>query len=147
MNLLEAKVIQTILEKEIFIDQESNIGLNKFHYPDKNTPYFEFLISLIMGRIRNKQFYGTEKVYFGVKMTEDLKSIIVFDPVKESIFAARKEQDKIPVTELINYVFTESPNFKQLLKNIINEKETPKVKLTLLEKLSNVQLTDIKFEI
>jgi hypothetical protein len=149
VHLLEAKVIQTKLEKEIFIDQVSNIELDKFHYPDKNTPYFEFLVGLILGRIRDKEFYGIEKVYFGIKMTEDLQSIIVFDPDKESIFAARNEQEKIVVTELINYVLTESPNFKQVLKNIINETETQKVKVKriLLEQLLNLQLSDIKFEI
>jgi hypothetical protein len=149
VHLLEAKVIQTKLEKEIFIDQVSNIELDKFHYPDNNTPYFEFLVGLILGRIRDKEFYGIEKVYFGIKMTEDLQSIIVFDPDKESIFAARNEQEKIVVTELINYVLTESPNFKQVLKNIINETETQKakVKRILLEQLLNLQLSDIKFEI
>ena len=147
MSLLEAKVIQTEYEKEIFIDQVSNIELTKFHDPDTNNPYFEFLVGLTLGRIRDKKFYGTETVFFGVKMAEELQSIIIFDQGKESVFGAKNEQEKETVTELINYLLTESPNFKEVLKTIINEKENPKLKQNLLKKLLSVQLNEITFEI
>lgn len=61
MNLLESKVIQTKSEKEIFIDDSSNIELSGFQYPFKNSPYYEMMVGLELMRIRNNEFYGVKK--------------------------------------------------------------------------------------
>jgi hypothetical protein len=66
VNLIDSKVIQTELEKEIFIDQSSNIELTNFRYPDKNFPFYEVMISIGMLRIRNNEYYGTKKELFGL---------------------------------------------------------------------------------
>ncbi|MCH6266230.1 hypothetical protein [Neobacillus citreus] len=44
MNMLESKVIQTRFEKEIFIDEKSNIEINGFRSLDKK--FHEFMIGL-----------------------------------------------------------------------------------------------------
>jgi hypothetical protein len=158
VNLLESKVIQTKLEKEIFIDESSNIELSSFHYPEKNFPFYEFMVGLDLIRIRNNEFYGTKKSYFGIRITEDLQSIIVFEPDQQSIFAVKNRQEKEAATELINYLLTESPNFKQLVMimtnnhkqaNVVCEKEIneSKAKLALLQRLLKVRYDDVKFAI
>lgn len=157
MHLLESKVIQSKFEKEIFIDQSSSIELKIFQFPEKNVPYFEFVVGLELLRIRENEYYGAEKRYFGIRFTEDMHSLIIFEPDKHSIFAARNEQENQVVTELINYVLT-SPVFKHVVKTMINhlkhqnevcEKETREVnaKEVLLEMLLNVQIENLKFTI
>ena len=158
MNLLESKVIQTKLEMEIFIDQNSSIELKIFQFLKKNIPYFEFVVGLEFIRIRKNEYYGIEKRYFGIRFIEDMQSLIVFEPDHYNIFAAKNDQEKQAVTELINYVLTTSPNFKQLVTTMIDnleiqnevcEKETIEInaKQVLFERLLNVHIENIKFPI
>ncbi|MCM3724634.1 hypothetical protein M3226_02830 [Neobacillus cucumis] len=155
MNLLESKVIQTQIEKEIFIDKISNIELGNINYPDNNSSFYEFMVGLDLIRIRENEFYGTEKRYFGIRTTVDFQSITVFEPFQQSIFAVKNEQEKQAAIELIEYLLIESPNFKRLVKKLINtikqtnvvcEKEIKelKTKLELLEKLLEIRYEDVK---
>lgn len=156
MNLLESKVIQTKLEKEIFIDESTNIELKILHDAEKNFPFYKFIVSIEMMRIRRNEFYGTKKAFFGIRVTEDLQSFIVFEPDQQSIFAIKNEQERQAVMELIDYLLTESVNFKQLVismveklkqVNVEGEKENKelKTKLTLLERLLKIHHEEIKF--
>ena len=158
MNLLEAKVIQTKLEKEIFIDQGSNIEIKIFQFLKKDLPYYEFMIGLEFLRIRENEYYGTEKKYFGIRFTNQMQSLIVFEPDKYSIFATKNEQEKKAATELIIYVLTKSSIFKEVVstmfnnlqhENVVCEKEENEVdaKQVHLEKLLNVYIENIKFHI
>ncbi|WP_066070885.1 hypothetical protein [Neobacillus soli] len=155
MNLLESKVIQTKVEKEIFIDEISNIELSGFQYPNKNIPYYEMMVGVDLMRIRNNEFYGTKKSYFGLRITEDLQSIVVFDPDQQSIFAVKNELEKQAAIELIGYLLIESPKFKELVRQMIyNNKQANvvsdieiqehKAKLSVLEGLLNVPNLDVK---
>ncbi|WEG10951.1 hypothetical protein PU629_12265 [Pullulanibacillus sp. KACC 23026] len=146
MNLLDAKVIQTELEKEIFIDLPENLELKRFQYHGENRPHFEILVGVIMGRVRNWQFYGKEKVYFGLRATDDLQALSIFDPGNESIFAARYGKEEDTVIEFIDYILMESPAFKHLLENVISKAEAPNKVKMLLEKLLNLQPGDIQFK-
>jgi hypothetical protein len=155
MNLLESKVIQTKFEKEIFIDEISNIELSGFQYPNKNFPYYEMMVGVDLMRIRNNEYYGTEKSYFGLRITEDFQSIVVFDPDQQSIFAVKNELEKQAAIELIDYLLIESPKFKELVRQMIyNNKQANVVsdieiqehnaKLSVLEGLLNVPNLDGK---
>lgn len=158
MNLLEAKVIQTRLEKEIFIDQSPNIEIKIFQFLEKDVPYYEFMVGLEFLRIRGNEYYGAEKKYFGLRFTDKMQSLIVFEPDKHSIYAIKNEQEKKAVTELIMYVLTKSSIFKEMLSTMVNklqhenvvcEKEDNEVdaKQVQLEKLLNVQSENVKFHI
>ncbi|WHY86558.1 hypothetical protein QNH39_01295 [Neobacillus novalis] len=158
MNLIESKVIQTKFEKEIFIDEISNIELSGFQYPNKNIPYYEMMVGVDLMRIRNNEFYGTKKSYFGLRITEDLQSIVVFDPDQQSIFAVKNELEKQAAIELIDYLLIESPKFKELVRKMIyNNKQTNvvsdieiqehKAKLSVLEGLLNVPNLDVKIAV
>jgi hypothetical protein len=80
VNLLESKVIQTKLEKEIFIDQSSSIELKVFQFLEKYLPYYEFMVGLEFLRIRENEYYGTEKKYFGIRFKDNMQTLIVFEP-------------------------------------------------------------------
>jgi hypothetical protein len=158
VNLLESKVIQTKHEKEIFIDQSSSIEIKIFQFLEKDLPYYEFMVGLEFLRIRENEYYGTEKKYFGIRFRDDRQSLIVFEPDKHSIFATKNEQEKKAATELIMYVLTKSSIFKELVstmvnnlqqENIVCEKEGIEVdaKQAKLEKLLNVHNEDVKFHI
>ncbi|MFD0829456.1 hypothetical protein ACT8ZR_28170 [Neobacillus sp. M.A.Huq-85] len=158
MNLLESKVIQTRLEKEIFIDQSSNIELKIFQFLENDLLFYEFMVGLEFLRIRENEYYGTEKRYFGIRFTADMQTLIVFEPDKHSIFAARNEKEKQAVTELIIYLLTKSPIFKQLVttmvnnlqhENVVCEKENKEVdaKQVLLEQFLNVHIQNVKFQL
>lgn len=158
MNLLDAKIIQTRFEKEIFFEQSSNIELNCFKYPERNFPFYKMMAGLELTRIRGNEFYGSEKRYFALIMTEDFQSITIFDPDQQSIFAGKNGQEQQAATELIEYILTKSPHFKKLVtttinnlkqSNVICEKEIKELraKLTLLEGLLNVRFENIKFAI
>ncbi|MFJ5763455.1 hypothetical protein ACIQAA_30960 [Neobacillus sp. NPDC093182] len=156
MNLIESKVIQTEFETEIFLDESSHIELSDFHYPDNNYPIFEFFVGVDFIRIRNNEFYGTKKSYFGIKITDDFQSIFIFEPSQQSIFAIKNDQEMEAVKELIYYLLNESPHFRKLLINRINEiKKTNivctkeinelKAELELLENLTKSRYEDIIF--
>ncbi|MEH7272150.1 hypothetical protein [Neobacillus vireti] len=158
MNLLEAKVIQTKLEKEIFIDQSSNIEIKILQFLEKDLPYYEFMIGLEFLRIRENEYFGTETKYFGIRFTNHMDSLIAFEPDKHSIFATKNEQEKSAVTELIMYVLTKSSLFKEVVstmfnnlqhENVVCEKEENEIdaKQVQLEKLLNVQIENVKFHI
>ena len=72
MNLLESKVIQTRLEKEIFIDQSSSIEIKIFQFLEKDLAYYEFMVGLEFLRIRENEYYGAEKKYFGIRFTDHM---------------------------------------------------------------------------
>ncbi|ULT54820.1 hypothetical protein L1999_16900 [Neobacillus drentensis] len=156
MNLIDSKVIQTELEKEIFIDQSSNIELTNFRYPDKNFPFYEVIISIDMLRIRNNEYYGTKNEVFGIRMSEDQQSIFIFETDNQNIFALKNERERLAAIELIEYILTKSTQFNQLVTTRINHlkqanvistieiKET-KGTLELLERLLTIQSEDITF--
>ncbi|MFJ5758921.1 hypothetical protein ACIQAA_07190 [Neobacillus sp. NPDC093182] len=158
MNMLESKVIQTRFEKEIFIEEKSNININGFRSLDKNTPFIEFMIGLDLIRIRDNEYYGTKKNYVSIRISEDLQSLFVLEPDVQSIFAIKNKQEKEAAIELIHYLLVDSQTFKQVVsemignlkkENVVNvfEVKEVKAKLAVLERLLNVSDEDIKFTI
>ncbi|MEY2194722.1 hypothetical protein AB7942_18560 [Neobacillus sp. BF23-41] len=158
MNMLESKVIQTRFEKEIFIEEKSNININGFRSLYKNTPFYEFMIGLHLIRIRDNEYYGTKKSYVSIRISEDLQSLFVLEPDVQSIFAIKNKQEKEAAIELIHYLLLDSQTFKQLVSEMINnlkklnvvtgfEIKEVKAKLAVLERLLNVSDEDIKFTI
>jgi hypothetical protein len=157
MNLLESKVIQTKFEKEIFIDQISNIEISNVNYQGENASYYELMVGLEFLRIRNNDFYGTTKSYFGIRIEKDIQDIIVFEPKQQSIFAVKNENEKDAAIELIEYLLTASPHFKQLVGDMINDFQQDDVicekdikelksKIVVLEQILNISYDDLKFE-
>ncbi|MFC4798293.1 hypothetical protein ACFPA1_02795 [Neobacillus sp. GCM10023253] len=158
MNMLESKVIQTRFEKEIFIDEKSNIEINGFRSLDKNTPFYEFMIGLDLMRIRDNKYYGNKKSYARIRISEDLQSLFVLEPDIQSIFAIKNQQEKEAAMELIQYLLIDSQIFKQVVADIIGnlrktnvvsslEIKELKVKLAVLEGLLNVTEENIQFTI
>lgn len=158
MNMLESKVIQTRFEKEIFIEEKSNININGFHSLDKNTPFYEFMIGLDLIRIRYNEYYGTKKSYVSIRISEDLQSLFVLEPDVQSIFSIKNKQEKEAAIELIHYLLLDSQTFKQVVsemisnlkkKNVVNgfEIKEVKIKLAVLGRLLNISDEDIKFTI
>ncbi|MEH7011399.1 hypothetical protein V7087_11340 [Neobacillus niacini] len=158
MNMLDSKVIQTRFEKEIFIEEKSNINISGFRTIDKNTPFYEFMISLDLIRIRDHEYYGTKKSYVSVRISEDLQSLFVLEPDVQSIFAIKNKQEKEATIELIHYLLLDSQTFKQVVSDMIGnlrkvnvvsslEIKELKAKLAVLERLLNVSEEDVKFTI
>jgi hypothetical protein len=156
--MLESKVIQTRFEKEIFIEEKSNIEINEFRTLNKNTPFYEFMIGLDLIRIRDNEYYGTKKSYVNIRISEDLQSLFVVEPDVQSIFAIKNHQEKEAAVELIHYLLVDSQTFKQVVlemisnlrkENVVNGFEVKDVtaKLAVLERLLNVRNEDIKFMI
>lgn len=156
--MLESKVIQTRFEKEIFIEEKSNINISGFLSLDKNTPFYEFMISLDLIRIRDNEYYGTKKSYVSIRISEDLQSLFILEPDVQSIFAIKNKQEKEAAIELIQYVLVDSQTFKQVVlemisnlkkENVVNgfEVKEAKAKLAVLERLLNVREEDVKFTI
>lgn len=152
MYMLDSKVIPTRFEKEIFIDDISNIEISGFRSLVKNTPTYEVMLSLNLIRIRGNEYYGTKKSYVKIRVSEDLQSIVVLEPDKQSIFAVKNEQEKEAATELIHYVLIDSPNFKQALTKKINNLKNGeldfmevKAKQAVLERLLKIRDVDVKF--
>lgn len=146
MNLLDAKVIQARFEKEIFIDYPTYIHFKSDRSANHPTPT-QFLIGLEFGRIREQKFYGTELVYFGIAISED--QVFIVDPVEQSIFAARNEEEKKAVTQLIEYVLTESIHFKKVLKESQSVKSSLPITLPseAIGHLLNLQKEAIQFKL
>ena len=156
--MLESKVIQTRFEKEIFIDEKSNIEMNGYRSPDKNKPFYEFMIGLNLIRIRDNDYYGSKKSYVTIRISEDLQSLFVLEPDLQSIFAIKNKQEKEAAIELIHYLLVDSQTFKQVVsemisnlkrENVVNvfEVKEANIKLAVLERLLYVRNEDIKFMI
>ncbi|MBT2730460.1 hypothetical protein J7E63_26900 [Bacillus sp. ISL-75] len=158
MSMLESKVIQTRSEKEIFIEEKSNIEINEFRTLDKYTPFYEFMIGLDLIRIRDNEYYGNKKSYINIRISEDLQSLFVLDPDLQSIFAVKNIHEKEAAMELIQYLLVDSQTFKQVVSDLIGnlrkvnvvsslEIKELKAKLAVLERLLNVSEEDVKFTI
>ncbi|WP_066253106.1 hypothetical protein [Neobacillus drentensis] len=158
MNMLESKVIQTRFEKEIFIEEKSNIEINGFHTLDKNTSFYEFMVGLDLIRIRNNEYYGNKTSYVNIRISEDLQSLFIIEPDVQSVFAIKNKQEKEAAIELIHYLLVDSQTFKQVVsemisnikrENVVNvfEVKEANIKLAVLERLLNVSNEDIKFMI
>jgi hypothetical protein len=156
--MLESKVIQTRFEKEIFIEEKSNIKINGFRSLDKNTPFYEFMIGLDLIRIRDHEYYGTKKSYVNIRISEDLQSLLVIEPDVQSIFAIKNKLEKEAAIELVQYLLVDSQTFKQVVSEMISnlkkenfvngfEVKDAKAKLAVLERLLNVSDEDIHFTI
>jgi hypothetical protein len=156
--MLESKVIQTRFEKEIFIEEKSNIKINGLSSFDKNTPFYEFMIGLDLIRIRDNEYYGTKKSYVSIRISEDLQSLFVLEPDVQSIFAIKNKQEKEAAIELVQYLLVDSQTFKQVVlemisnlkkENVVNgfEVKEAKAKLAVLERLLNISAEDIQFTI
>jgi hypothetical protein len=157
MNLLESKVIQTEFELEIFIDNLSNIEILEIELPEENSNDYKLLIGLDFIRLRDNNYYGTKTGCFGLKIDKDLNTITLFEPENQSIFSVKNSLEKAAALELIEYILTASPSFKEknlnLIKqlkqaDVINVKEMFEVKekLSLIEKLNNIHPGEIKAE-
>jgi hypothetical protein len=155
MNLLESKVIQTQFELEIFIDNDSNIKLLEVELPKRNSNEYKLLIGLDFIRLRDNKYYGTKTGCFGLSVDRDSRTISLFEPEYQSIFSIKNKQEKEAALELIEYVLTASPSFKQkklkLMKqlkqvDVLSEKDVIEVKekLSLIEKLNNIHPGEIK---
>ncbi|MEH7086281.1 hypothetical protein V7139_26660 [Neobacillus drentensis] len=158
MTMLESKVIQTRFEKEIFIEEKSNIEINMFGTLDKNTPFYEFMVGLDLIRIRDNEFYGNKTSYVTIRISDDLQSLFVIEPDVQSIFAIKNKQEKEAAIELIHYLLIDSQTFKQVVSemirklksdNVINVYEVKEAttKLAVLERLLNIRNDDLKFMI
>ena len=156
--MLESKVIQTRYEKEIFIEEKSNIEISEFRTLDKGTPFYEFMVGLDLIRIRDNEYYGNKKSYVNIRISEDLQSLFVIEPDVQSIFAVKNKQEKEAAIELIQYLLVDSQTFKQVVSEMINnlkrenvvnvfEVKEANAKLAVLERLLNVSNEDIKFMI
>ncbi|MFB5197642.1 hypothetical protein ACE198_22495 [Neobacillus sp. KR4-4] len=104
MTMLESKVIQTRFEKEIFIEEKSNIEINMFRTFDKNHPFYEFMLGLDLIRIRDNEYYGNKTSYVTIRISDDLQSFFVIEPDVQSIFAIKNKQEKEAAIELIHYL-------------------------------------------
>ncbi|NHM32493.1 hypothetical protein [Neobacillus terrae] len=149
MNLLESKVIQTEFESEIFIDTVSNIKILDIKLPDSVSHEYKLLIGLDFIRLRDNKNYGTKTGCFGLKIDRDLRTVSLYEPENQSIFAVKNTKEKAAALELIEYILTASPSFKESKFNFINqlkkkdvtcEKEIREVKekMTLLEQLDHI---------
>lgn len=156
--MLESKVIQTRFEKEIFIEEKSNIEINEFRTLDKNTPFYDFMVGLELIRIRDNEYYGNKTSYVNIRISEDLQSLFVLEPDLQSIFAVKNKQEKEAAIELIHYLLFDSQTFKQVVSDMISnlrkvnvvsslEIKELKTKLAVLERLLNVSEEDVKFTI
>jgi hypothetical protein len=156
--MLESKVIQTRFEKEIFIEEKSNIEINEFRTIDRSTPFYEFMVGLDLIRIRDNEFYGNKKSYVTIRISEDLQSLFVLEPDVQSIFSIKNKQEKEAAIELIHYLLVDSQTFKQVVsemirnlksENVVNvfEVKEANAKLAVLERLLNVRNEDIHFMI
>lgn len=121
MNMLDSKVIQSKFETEIYIDDSTNIELSHFHAPMKNDPYYECMVGLKFIRIRENKIQRNKISYFGIRMTENRQSIIIVEPELQSIFATKNQPEKDATVELIEYLLTESPAFKQMTASMVKQ--------------------------
>ncbi|WP_026693495.1 hypothetical protein [Peribacillus kribbensis] len=158
MKLHDAKVIQTLLETEIYVDDLSTLTITSFSYPEDESPYYSFLVGIKLFRIRNHDFYGGDESFFGVRITESLSTITIFNTDRESIYGVKNEQEKEAASELIRYLLTESPYFKKYVAqqmdeikdtNVVCEKQIQdiKSKLKVYGRLMNLKTEDIHFNL
>lgn len=54
-------------------------------------------------------------------MTENRQSIIIVEPELQSIFATKNQPEKDATVELIEYLLTESPAFKQMTASMVKQ--------------------------
>ena len=151
MNVLDAKMINTQYGIETYLDLLKNVEVKDIQYVTETASYYEITIGLEYFRLRNENYYNSEKRYFKMRMNSDLNAITIIETNRESLFAVKNEFERSATKELIGEWLIKSNAFRKVLTDLIDNKKMENVKteeniigtIRFLEKLLEITTEDI----
>lgn len=151
MNVLDAKMINTQYGIETYLDLLKNVEVKDIQYVTETASYYEITIGVEYFRLRNENYYNSEKRYFKIRMNSDLNAITIIETKRESLFGVKNEFERSATMELIGEWLIKSNAFRKVLNDLIADKKMENVKteeniigtIRFLEKLLEISTEDI----
>ena len=75
--------------------------MKDIQYLTETDSFYEITIGVEYFRLRNENYYNSEKRYFKIRMNSDLNSITIIETKTESLFAVKNEFERAATKELI----------------------------------------------
>jgi hypothetical protein len=153
MNLLDAKTINTQYWLEIYVDHLDHVEVTDLHLPTEESPNFDMKIGLTFYRLRDNN-YCKDINYFWLRVDSNRNSVQLLEPVMQSLFAIKDEEEREATQELIAEWLIYTNMFKHSISELINQKKAENVttkvenrqksyEIELLEKALELKTEDI----
>lgn len=153
MNVLDARVINTIYGLEIYSDKLENIEIKAVYVPSSNFPFYEVRFGIDYLHLRKGKYYDRQRNYFGISMNHDFSSVTIIETEVESLFAVKNEDEREATKKLLGEWLVKTNNYKESInqliskvkkENSISEDNEENIKMiNFLEKLLELTTEDI----
>ena len=155
MNLLDAKVINTVYGLEIYLDLAENIEIKEIHVPTIDSPFYDVQFGIEYFLLREGRYHSSHRNYFHICMNHDFSLITLKETKTESLFAVKSENERAATKKLLAEWFIKTNGYKATLNECITKMKREdvctaediqnKIKtLAFLEKLLELTTEDIE---
>lgn len=155
MNVLDAKVIDTVRGLEMYVDALEHIQIKELHIPTKNHPFYEIQFGIEYFLLRDSRYYDSQINYFGICMSEDFSVITLKETETQSLFAVKSEDEREATKNLLGEWFIKTSHYQEVIHERIENVKAEDVYteqeirhnievITFLERLLAVTTEDIQ---
>lgn len=155
MNVLDAKVINTALGLEIYLDGGETIEIKEIHLPSINHPFYEVQFGINYFLLRKEKHYDLHRNYFGISISHDFSSITIKEAEVESLFAVKSEDEREATKALLGEWLIKTTNYKKCINESIERIKLEEIyteediqqkvgKIKFLEKIHSLKPEDLE---
>jgi len=155
MNLLDAKVVNTVYGLEVYLDLAENIEIKEIHVPTIDSPFYDVQFGIEYFLLREGRYHSSHRNYFHICMNHDFSLITLKETETESLFAVKSENERAATKKLLGEWFIQTKGYKEYLSECIAKVKREDVCTTediqnkietikLLEKLLELTTEDIE---
>ncbi|MFP3126091.1 hypothetical protein OH784_25965 [Ectobacillus funiculus] len=158
MNLLDAKVINTVQGLEVYLDLAENIEIKEIRIQTMgiDSPFYEVQFGIEYFLLRKGSYYSSQRNYFRICMNHGFSSITLKETETESLFAVKSEDERAATKKLLGEWLIQTNGYKESINECIKEVkkadvfkgediQDKKEIIKFLEKLLRLTTEDIKF--
>ncbi len=121
MNLLDAKVINTVHGLEVYLDLAENIEIKELHVPTIDSPFYEVQFGIEYFLLRKEKYYSSQINYFNLCMNHDFSLIALKETETESLFAVKSEDERASTKKLLGEWFIKTSGYKESINERIKK--------------------------
>ena len=121
MNLLDAKVINTVYGLEIYLDLAENIEIKEIHVPTIDSPFYDVQFGIEYFLLREGRYHSSHRNYFHICMNHDFSLITLKETKTESLFAVKSENERAATKKLLGEWFIQTKGYQASLNKCITK--------------------------
>ncbi len=121
MNLLDAKVINTVHGLEVYLDLAENIEIKELHVPTLDSPFYDVQFGIEYFLLREGRYHSSQRNYFHICMNDDFSLITLKETETESLFAVKSEEERAATKKLVGEWFIKTNSYKEFLNECITK--------------------------